>query len=134
MAATKHRKPAIKLARTDHERLTLLADGFADRNPAVADALLAELDRAGVVDDKRLAADTIRMGSRLTYATSDGEERTVTLVYPADADISAGKISILTPIGAALIGLSTGQSIDWEARDGKTHRLNIEKVWPPEGQ
>jgi regulator of nucleoside diphosphate kinase len=129
--ATKTRKPAIKLGRTDHERLTLLADGFADRNPAVAEALLAELDRAGIVEDGRLAADTVRMGSRITYATEDGERRTVTLVYPADADIAEGRVSILTPIGAALIGLSPGQSIDWEARDGRRHKLTVEAVLPP---
>jgi regulator of nucleoside diphosphate kinase len=52
----------------------------------------------------------------------------VTLVLPGGADIAEGKVSVLTPIGAALIGLSTGQSIDWTARDGRTHRLTVEHV------
>ena len=52
----------------------------------------------------------------------------VTLVYPADANIDAGKISVLTPIGTALIGLSVGQSIGWSARDGRSHRLAVLSV------
>ena len=55
----------------------------------------------------------------------------VTLVFPGEADIAQGKISILTPIGAALIGLSAGQSIDWTARDGRIHRLKVESVEAP---
>ncbi len=56
------------------------------------------------------------------------------LVFPGQADIGAGKISILTPIGTALIGLSEGQSIVWTARDGKERRLTVIKVEnPPEG-
>ena len=54
------------------------------------------------------------------------------LVYPGRADISEGRISIMTPIGAALIGLAEGQSIAWTARDGKAHRLTVLKVDPPE--
>jgi regulator of nucleoside diphosphate kinase len=97
----------------------------------VAEELTAELDRARVVADASMRDDVVRMGSTLSYATDTGETRTVTLVFPAEADISAGRVSILTPIGAALIGLSPGQSIDWEARDGRVHRLTVESVeWP----
>jgi regulator of nucleoside diphosphate kinase len=74
------------------------------------------------------------MGSTVRYVTDTGDDRTVTLVYPAEADISSGKVSILTPIGAALIGLSPGQSIDWQARDGRFHRLTIESVQRPEAE
>ena len=71
------------------------------------------------------------MGSRLRFTTDAGEDRTVTLVFPAEADIEAGKVSILTPIGTALIGLTAGQSIDWTARDGRVHRLTVESVDAP---
>ena len=64
--------------------------------------------------------DVVRMGSTLRYVTDSGEDRTVTLVFPAEADIAAGKISILTPIGAALLGLSEGQSIHWQTRNGES--------------
>jgi regulator of nucleoside diphosphate kinase len=68
------------------------------------------------------------MGSTLRFTSDLGEDRRVTLVFPGEADIAEGKVSILTPIGVALIGLSVGQSIDWTARDGQVHRLKVEAV------
>ncbi len=133
-ANKKNPKPAIAVTRTDSERLWRLAESFAGRNPAVAEELLAELERAKVVDDARIAADVVRMGSSLRFTSDLGEHRDVTLVFPGEADIAEGKVSILTPIGAALIGLSEGQSIDWTARDGRTHRLTVESVRPPENR
>jgi regulator of nucleoside diphosphate kinase len=125
------RKPAITIARSDYEPLWRLAESYAARNPEVADVLLAELERARVVDDGRVAADVERMGSSLRFTSDLGEDKRVTLVFPGEADIAEGKVSILTPIGAALIGLSAGQSIDWTARDGRVHRLTVELVEPP---
>ena len=127
----KNRKPAIAVTHTDSERLWRLAESFAHRNPAVAEELLAELDRAKVVEDGRLAPDVVRMGSSLRFTSDLGEDRNVTLVFPGEADIADGKVSVLTPIGVALIGLSAGQSIDWTARDGRVHRLTVETVRPP---
>ncbi|MDM9644822.1 nucleoside diphosphate kinase regulator [Rhizobium sp. S163] len=128
MASRKARKPSIAIARSEHERLTKLAEAFAVRTPEVSDELLTELERARVVDDAKIPGDVVRMGSSLRYTSDLGEDRSVTLVYPGDADIAAGRISIMTPIGAALIGLSPGQSIDWRARDGRVHRLTVQKV------
>jgi regulator of nucleoside diphosphate kinase len=127
----KNRKPPIAVTRTDSERLWRLAESFAHRNRAVAEELLAELDRAKVVEDGRLAPDVVRMGSSLRFTSDLGEDRNVTLVFPGEADIAEGKVSVLTPIGVALIGLSAGQSIDWTARDGRVHRLTVESVRPP---
>ena len=127
----RQRKPAISITRSDYERLSRLAQSYAVRNPDVADELLAELDRARVVEDGRVAADVVRMGSILRFTSDLGEDKRVTLVFPGEADIAQGKISILTPIGAALIGLSAGQSIDWIARDGRIHRLKVESVEAP---
>ncbi|TPK97002.1 MULTISPECIES: nucleoside diphosphate kinase regulator [unclassified Mesorhizobium] len=127
----KLRKPTITMTRTDHERLLRLADTHATRNPAAADELLAELDRARVVADGRIAVDVVRMGSTVRFVSDLGEDRRVTLVFPGEADIAEGKVSILTPIGAALIGLSAGQSINWTARDGRVHRLTAESVEAP---
>ena len=97
----------------------------------MADELLGELERARVVEDDQIGANVIRMGSSLRFTTTSGEDRTVMLVFPAEADIAQGKVSILTPIGAALIGLSAGQSIDWTARDGRIHQLTVEVVEAP---
>lgn len=124
----RHRKPSIALTRSDHDALARLAESISGKNPAVADQLLAELDRARLVADSQLRPDVVRMGSTLRFTTDAGEDRTVTLVFPGEADIAEGKVSILTPIGAALIGLSAGQSIDWTARDGRIHRLTVENV------
>lgn len=124
----KRRKPAITIRRSDHNALTRLAESIADRNPTVSEELLGELDRAKIVDDTGLRDDVVRMGSRLRYTADTGKDRVVTLVFPGEADIAEGRISVLTPIGVALIGLSQGQSIDWTARDGHVHRLTVERV------
>ncbi|PWE52916.1 nucleoside diphosphate kinase regulator [Metarhizobium album] len=128
MASKTARKPSIAIARSEHERLTKLAESLANRNPEVSDELMAELERARVIDDANLPDGVVRMGSSLRYTSDLGEDRSVTLVYPGEADIAAGRISIMTPIGAALIGLSAGQSIDWTARDGRIHRLTVQEV------
>ncbi|WP_099867920.1 nucleoside diphosphate kinase regulator, partial [Pararhizobium haloflavum] len=122
------RKPAITVTRFDSDRLSSLAEAYIDRNPLVAEALLSELERARVVEDSRIPANVVRMGSTLRFTSDIKEDRRVTLVFPGEANIAEGKVSILTPIGAALIGLSTGQSIDWTARDGRVHRLTVEDV------
>jgi len=122
------RKPSITLTQTDHTRLSKLAESHSSRSPDIAEELLAELERACIVSDEAIATDVVRMGSKLRFVSDLGEDRAVTLVFPGEADIAKGKVSILTPIGTALIGLSTGQSIDWLARDGQVHRLTVKTV------
>ena len=122
------RKPSIVIGDIDHQRLNKLALAAADRFPEVPDGLLSELERARVVSDTSVPGNVVRMGSTVEYETDAGERRTVALVFPINADISEGKISILTPIGTALIGLSVGQSIMWTGRDGRLHRLSVISV------
>ncbi|MFG1479472.1 nucleoside diphosphate kinase regulator [Xanthobacter sp. V4C-4] len=129
---TSKRLPAIIIGTAEHHRLSGLATAALDHSPEVAEELLDELERARVVAPGRVPASTVRMGSTVTY-TADGGTRTVTLVYPAEADIANGRVSIMTPIGAALIGLSEGQSIPWTARDGRRNALTVLKVEPPQG-
>ena len=126
--ARRHRKPAITMTREDHGRLTRLAETLANANPDLADDLFGELERARLVDSLERRPDIVRMGSTLRFITDAGEDRTVTLVFPAEADIAEGRVSVLTPIGIALIGLAAGQSMDWTARDGRVHRLTVESV------
>lgn len=128
---TSRRKPKIVIGQIDHDRLMRLANDALDRIPEVADDLLLELERAKVVKDTAVPEDVVRMGSTVEYEADDGQHRTVTLVFPAEADIAQGRISILTPIGGALIGLAAGQSIDWTARDGRNHRLTVLSVTKP---
>jgi len=120
-------RPAIVIRAADEDRLTELAERLVDRQPELADELLAELSRASVLSGEAVPRDTVQMGSTFTYE-SDGTQRRVTLVYPDAADIAAGRVSVGTPIGAALLGLAEGQSIDWRARDGRRHMLRIVSV------
>lgn len=128
------RKPPISISRSEKEALERLADAWSAMQPDVTEELLIELDRAEVLPDARMRSDIVRMGSTLTYATDTGETRTVMLVYPREADIAAGRVSILTPIGTALLGLSPGQSIEWQSRDGRSHRLTVNHVAEPAEQ
>ena len=122
------RKPPIVIGSQDHERLGLLAASASERFEAVSAELMAELDRARVMPQAKLAAGIVRMGSTVTFRTGEDAPKTVTLVFPAKADIEKGRISILTPIGTALIGLSEGQSIGWIDRQGRRHELTVETV------
>lgn len=122
---TTRRKPVIRICRRDHTRLSALASAIAERNPDISEELLFELDRARIVADGSVADDVIQMGSTVTFKPDTGETRTVTLVFPGEADIAQGKVSVLTPIGTALIGLSTGQSMTWTTRDGRRHELSV---------
>jgi regulator of nucleoside diphosphate kinase len=125
------RKPNIRISQSDYARLSALASTMAARNEDASDELLAELERARIVADGWVSAGTVRMGSTVTFKPDTGDRKTITLVFPGDADISEGKVSILTPIGTALIGLSAGQSMTWTARDGRRHELLVLAVAQP---
>ena len=131
LATRKKQKPTITMTRSDHQRLSNLAESLPTSAVSVAGELFVELDRARIVTDGRISAKIVRMGSALRFTSDLAEDRSVTLVMPGEANIAENKISILTPIGVALIGLSVGQSIDWTARDGRVHRLTVESVNRP---
>ena len=121
-----HLTPQIVVGAAEHQQLVELATAGLDRNPEVAEELLSELDRASVVSNDAVPEDVVRMGSRVRYRTDDDSaERQVTLVYPAEANIDEGKISVMTPVGTALIGLRSGQSIDWLTHDGRQQVLTV---------
>lgn len=128
MAKASRRKPGIIISQSDYDRLTGLAAAIEDHDPELGEIMMVELERARVVEDEALPETVVRMGSTLTYTADDGEPTTVKLVYPAEADIEAGRISVTTPFGTALIGLSAGQSIDWTARNGRVHRLTVTAI------
>ena len=92
-------------------------------------ALAEEMERAIVVPSDRIPKDVVTMNSRLIYFDeSTGTTREVELVYPDEADSMTGRVSVLAPVGCALLGLSAGQSIDWNLPGGKVHRLRVERV------
>lgn len=122
-------RPPLQIRETDAEQIGNLALQMEHRSPQVAEMLLAEINRAKVVDDARLPSETVAMLSTVKFVDDEtGVERTLQLVYPQDADIEAGRISILSLVGAGLLGLRAGQSISWPNRDGHERPLRIIEV------
>ncbi|UXY13786.1 nucleoside diphosphate kinase regulator [Chitiniphilus purpureus] len=115
----------IILSQSDLERLEALIERQSAGTAGLA-ALEAELSRAEIVDDDALPADVVAMGSRARFLDeATGQEYAYTLVYPHQADIAAGRISVLAPAGSALLGLSVGQSIAWPAPGGHAMQLKV---------
>lgn len=119
--------PKIIVAEADHVRLTQLANGLLERRPELVESLLTELERARVVRNGATKG-TVQMGSIVDYQIEGGLRRQVQLVYPIEADIERGKVSILTPIGSALLGLAAGQTIGFSSNDGRKQRLKVLSV------
>lgn len=110
--------------------LVICAEDYLRLREIVGEHDLAEeLDRAIVVPADRIQKNIVTMHSRLIYRDENTDTtREVELVYPDEADAMNGKVSVLAPVGCALLGLSTGQSIDWHLPNGKVHRLRVEQV------
>ncbi len=118
--------PQIFLTQPDLERLTKLVEARSGKG---LEKLEQELARASVVPSEKIPEDVVTMNSRVVFENeTTGDRREVTLVYPGNADIEAGKISVLVPVGTALLGMRVGQSIDWELPGGEKHRYRIVKV------
>lgn len=120
--------PRLVLGIEDYGKLMAIASSVTGPTADVADQLIIELDRARIVAQAKLPEDAVRMGSIVTFTTNDAQQRQLQLVYPGEADINAGKVSVLTPIGAALIGLRQGQTIPWSSRDGRDLILTVVDV------
>jgi len=116
--------PPLIVSRFDFERLErLLGKVGAGGN---LDLLRAELDRAELVEPGDVPPDVVTMNSRIRVADEDtGEERELKLVFPAFADAGAGAVSVLAPVGSALLGLRIGAVIEWPVPDGRARRLRV---------
>lgn len=123
--------PHIRMIDSEADALTELTLQQQRDSVRFYELLLDEIDRAAICERTDIPSTVVTMGSRVTFADEKNGERTVRLVYPAEADIAAGRMSILTPVGAGLIGLSVGQSINWPDRGGIEHRLTIISVEQP---
>ena len=128
---SKARHPQITIAQETVDHLEALVEGAAARMPELADRLLDELSRARILPAARIPADVVGIGSRVTWRDeTTGQEQTATLVWPEEADIDAGRASVLTPIGVALIGLKAGSRFQWETRGGESRNLTVLAVVP----
>ncbi|TJY55417.1 nucleoside diphosphate kinase regulator [Sinimarinibacterium sp. CAU 1509] len=122
------REPPLLLDNRNESILRNVAKAAMDRAPEVATLLLAEVDRAEIVSEAELPDDVVTIGSFVTYQIQlTGAINTVRLVLPQQADLSKMRVSIVSGIGAALIGLRAGQQIDW-VLGGRRHVLEVIRV------
>ena len=120
--------PAIRLTPQDLGRLDALLAGLPGTS-RVLDYLRLEVDRAAVVSDDD-SSSFIRLGSRVAFEDETGRHYSGTLVFPGELDQHPDSISILTPVGAALLGLAEGQAISYETPDGRIKTLTILRLLP----
>lgn len=120
----------IIVTRRDHDRLTRLLETHASRRDAAAAAALEEeLTRARIVEPAEVPSDVVTMHSAVRFCDeAAGTTHEVQLVYPHGADAARGRVSILAPVGSALLGLAAGEAIDWRFPDGRTRRLRVDAV------
>jgi regulator of nucleoside diphosphate kinase len=116
--------PRVVLSRFDRDRLERLLEKVGPRPDL--DALREEIERAEIVEPDAVPSDVVTMNSVVRFLDEDsGRESEVKLVFPGHADVEAKRISVLAPIGSALLGLSVGDSIDWPLPQGQTRRLRV---------
>ncbi len=109
----------------------LVEQHLGGRESVTAEWLGEELDRATIVDDARIPRDVVTIGSRVCFADErKGTVREVVLVYPSESNASAGRISVLAPVGAALLDLRVGDLIEWPLPLGGTAIIRIRSVAP----
>lgn len=114
------------LTQADFQKLSSL---IAVADHETAELLEEELSRASVVEDDQLPKDVVSMNSTVRFQdVESGKETIITLVYPNEANIEQNKVSILAPVGAALIGLRVGQVIQWPVPHGKEKRFKVISV------
>jgi regulator of nucleoside diphosphate kinase len=122
-------RPNIILSATDAERLERLLESLPDSAFPGKAELEAELDRADILETKDMPPNVVTMNSTVRFkVASSSEEFCLTLVYPKDVDQSGGTISILAPVGSALLGLSEGDEIEWPKPGGGTLRVHIDEI------
>ena len=114
------------LTQADFQKLSSL---IRSENSVTAELLEEELGRAAVVADEELPKDVVSMNSKVCFQDLEtGKETIVILVYPHEANIEENKISILAPVGSALIGLRVGQIIQWPVPNGKEKTFKVISV------
>ena len=133
--AKKTKHPSIQVTRFDKARLTKLLRGLdaAAAGSGEVEELERELERGIEVDSAEVAPDVITMNSTVRITDLDsGSTHTYTIVFPGEADAEAGRISILSPLGTALLGFRAGDEVTWEMPSG-TRRFRVEElVYQPE--
>jgi regulator of nucleoside diphosphate kinase len=128
------KKPKIIISSLDAERLDRLLESLPGNAFPGKNELEAELERAEVVEPHQIPPTVVTMNSKVRFRVeSSDEEFSLTLVYPRDVAAGEGNISILAPVGSALLGLSQGDEIEWPKPGGGVLRVRIvEVLYQPE--
>lgn len=122
----------LYITRDDHALLRLLLNtALRSGSTPALEKLRVELDRATLLDPAAIPTDVVTMGARVQFEDIySGEIEEYTLTFPDQADISAGRLSVLAPVGAALLGYREGSIVEWPTPGG-IRRLKIHRVTPP---
>lgn len=122
------KRPLSVIGATDYSTLIKLACAAISKDFDVAAELVEKLEHACVLADGQVSPDTVQIGSKVTFDVEGAFRRTITLVCPDEVDADAGRISVLTPVGVALLGLRPGHRSAWFSRDGQTNDLAVVRV------
>lgn len=120
----------ITVTTTDYQRIVEILDMYRGGKLADAcEALETELERADIVESTKVPPTVVTMNSKVEYVDEEsGRANEITLVYPQHADMSQRKVSVLAPVGSALLGLSVDQSLPWPLPDGRTTRVRVRAI------
>ena len=122
-------RPPIAIDANHFARLFALSSMTSEPMTEVCEYLREELDRAHVLPAEKLRPDIVSLGSQVEFRDEQtGKVQEIILVYPLDADIACRRVSVLTPVGAALLGLSVNQTISFHTRSGERRELTVLRV------
>lgn len=124
-----NKRPELTISSLDADRLYKLIESLPGNSLLGIEELEAELARANIVEPSKVPPTTVTMNSTVKFAVaSSQDEFELTLVYPKDIDASGHKISILAPVGSALLGLSQGDEIEWPKPGGGLIKVTIKEI------
>ncbi|QQG28798.1 nucleoside diphosphate kinase regulator [Pectobacterium carotovorum] len=119
-------KPNLTISELDAERLDMLLEQPAFADSDIAQALNEELDRADILPSASIPSHVVTMNSRVRFRDlNTNEEHIRTLVYPAAVKDSKEPLSVMAPLGAALLGMHVGNSITWQLPNGEETRIEV---------
>lgn len=121
--------PPIVISSLDCERIEALLESPQYRNFPGAAALRAEIERASILEPKDMPPDVVTMNSVVSVVDEGANERhQLTLVYPRESDGDPGKVSVLAPVGSAILGLRVGQTMQWPMPGGRVRTLRVDAI------
>jgi regulator of nucleoside diphosphate kinase len=125
-------RPPVHLIDFESDLVANLALRSEHQQPRIAAMLLHEIDRAEIHSPDTLPQHVVRLGSKVDFVDeSSNRSHHVELVLPGEANIAEGRISIMTPVGAALYGLAAGETIEWRDADDRSRRIRVTAVEQP---